>query len=156
MAHKSQKAFWHLVARLVGLTGGLAVVVGYVVWREADEELGREIMLGGAGAVALALLVELAGLVLLASSRRGAVGSNVVLQVLLAAALVAGVNLFSFFHYQRFDWTAKHEFTLDPALRAELSKLRGETTIVVYKRQTSVSPQGQADHYAAAADRKII
>src|SRR5262249_11997336 len=105
-----------------------------------------------------ALLVELAALVRLATSRRGAVGSNVLLQVLLATIILGGVNVFSFMHYQRFDWTSKREFTLDDTLRAELSKLSSDepTTIVVYRRQTSIGPQGKADPYAVAADKKII
>src|SRR5262245_1206569 len=158
MARKSYLVFWHLISRLIGLTGALAAAIGLVLWLVADEEIGRQIALGGGAAVALALLVELAALVRLATSRRGAVGSNVLLQVVLATLILGGVNVFSFLHYQRFDWTSKREFTLDEKLRAELSKLSGEepTTIVVYRRQTSIGPQGKADPYAVAADKKII
>src|SRR5207253_6772267 len=52
--------------------------------------------------------------------------------------------------------TNKREFTLDEKLRAELSKLTGETTIIVHRRQASIGPQGRADPYAVAADKKII
>lgn len=156
MGKNSWKTFGHLLARLIGLTGLVVAIAGLVIWHEADEELGQMLTYIGGGMAAFGLLVELIAVVALLLSRRGAMGSNVLVQVLIATLLLAGVNVFSFLHYQRFDWTRNREFTLDDKLRAELSKLRGETTIVVFQRHGSLGQQGKPDHYDAAADRKIV
>ena len=71
----------------------------------------------------LALLFELltidleharSGVALLASMR---------LSNPLAAALIVGLNWFSFQHYARFDWTRHHQFTLPKRIQDQLKEL---------------------------------
>jgi hypothetical protein len=169
---------WHLLLRLVGLTGLMVAIVGLVLvavdreipsessesatvtlpWMSISlKELGEYLTIGGAILAALALLVELRlGLGLIAG-RRGAFGSNVLIQTALAAALVVGVNYFSFSHYLRFDWTRDHHFTLPEKVRQDLTNLRGETTIVVYQLHKSFGQlANKPDMYDYAAERKVV
>src|SRR5205085_363675 len=102
---------------------------------------------------------EVKGLVGAVMSQRGAMGSNVALQIVLAVALLAGINAFSFWHYQRFDLTSDHLFTIDSNIRHDLEQLRGDTDIVVYLRYTSSLGQATDNklaHFQAAAQRKIV
>src|SRR5438128_12601641 len=93
----------HFLIRLVGLTGLFVAGVGLVLTVVAWQELGRQLALGGGAAALLALLLELIGMVRLTAGRRSVFGTNVVLQVVLAGALLVGLNAFSFFHYVRLD-----------------------------------------------------
>ncbi|HEV3146773.1 MAG TPA: hypothetical protein VGZ47_23000, partial [Gemmataceae bacterium] len=93
------------------------------------------------GAVALVVLVvEMATGMRQAAGRRSAAGSMVLLQVALATALLVGVNVFSVFHYQRWDTTREKEFSRTKTgkagsdLAAQLQNLRGETTVIIYQR----------------------
>src|SRR5262245_30462588 len=113
----SAKSVSHFLVRFLGLTGLMVAIVGLVLWQVAEEPLGEIITYCGAALFGLYVLVDLAVFVRLSFSRRGAMGFNVGLQVLLAAALFVGVNVFSFFHHVRWDWTSNGEFTLDPQLR---------------------------------------
>jgi hypothetical protein len=146
--------------RLAGLTGLMAVIVGLVLWLAIGvEEEGRTVTLVGAALLGLSVLVELKGVLGAVLSQRGAMGSNVALQVVLALALLAGINAFSFLHYQRFDWTSDRLFTIDKNIRHDLEQLRGETDIVVYLRYTSSLGQATDNklaHFQAAAQRKIV
>jgi hypothetical protein len=142
------------------LTGLLALIVGVVLVAEVPEPKVRDgalltVKIGG-GVAAVGLLFELLFARALLGSRRGAVGSNVMLQVLLAAGLLALVNVYSFNHYLRFDWTRDRQFTIKPELRDQLSKLRGETKIVVFLKHRSFGQTGDQDNYDAAAERKIV
>src|SRR5262249_51295414 len=113
----------------------------------------------GAALLVTAGLVELQGLMGAVMSQRGAMGSNVALQVLLALVLLVGINVFSFWHYQRFDWTSDRLFTIDKGIRQDLEQLRGDTKIVVYLRYTSSLGQATDNklaHFQAAAQRKIV
>jgi hypothetical protein len=159
----------HFLIRLLGLTGLLAAGVGLVVASVtrgeggpvvADltwERLGEYAALGGGALVALAVLVEvLTGLPQLVG-RRGAFGTNVVLQVLLAVVLLLGVNVYSFFHYRRYDWTRDHLFTIPTDIRDQLSWLQGDATIVVYQPyMTAGQAAAKPDHYNSAAERKVV
>src|SRR6516165_9804756 len=98
MAIRFDRNFWHLLTRLAGLTGAMAAVVGLVLMNVYDEEVGLIVTAGGAGLAGLALLVELAALLRVALSNRGAVGTNVLLQIVLASAILVGVNVFSFYN----------------------------------------------------------
>src|SRR5947209_5482754 len=103
------------------------------------------------------LLFEVRGLVRLARSRRAALGSNVLLQVALAAVLLVGINAFSFEHHLRLDWTRDRIFTIPAALQRDLGRLRGETRIVLYQPHTSFGQlAAKPDNYDAAAERKIV
>src|ERR1700722_3807407 len=115
---KSSSSMWHLLSRLAGLTGLMAALVGLAVWKSLGEEfIGLTILIAGGCVVALAMLVELRGLTRLVGSRRGAVGFNVLLQIVLAIGLLAAINYLSFEHYQRFDWTTAKMFTIDQGIR---------------------------------------
>jgi hypothetical protein len=90
-------------------------------------------------------------------SRRGAVGGNAAGQIVLAALLLVGVNLFSYFHYLRFDWTRDRQFTLPDDLRSQLAQLRDETRILICLRDTPFNPQAtRRDNYDTAAERQIV
>lgn len=160
----------HMLVRLAGLTGLLAVVVG-IFWKllfgseawagepnRPNPEVGMIIALAGGGAVALALVFELRAAWRFFFSGRGAMGSNVLVQVILAMLIVSGLNVFSFLHYQRFDWTENKAFTLKKELREQLGRLRAETDIVVFVRHSAASLSGESkqDNYDAAAERKIV
>jgi hypothetical protein len=163
LSRQGQAPAWHVAVRLAGLTGLVAVAVGLVIFAATEDEVGLIVAGAGGALAALALLVELKAALALVLSRRGAAGSSVALQVLLAAALLAGVNAFSFLHYARFDWTRDREFTLEedptvtPAMRRGLRQLRGETRIVVYQRHAAFGQEsGRQDSYSAAAERQIV
>src|SRR6202035_3033924 len=98
--------------------------------------IGAYLLTGGAAAVALALLVE--GLVVLfgVAGRRSAFGFNAVVQAAMAAALLVGINWWSFDNPLRFDCTRERLFTLPADLRDRLRELdaKGKTTVVVYQR----------------------
>jgi hypothetical protein len=151
------KSGWHLIVRVLGATGLLVAGVGLNAYAATGKEWGLELAIGGAVAVALALLVEVRGIVALAFSRRGALGFNVFLQILLAAALLAGVNAFAFSFYHRFDLTRDQEFTIPQDIQEQLSKLSGETRIVLFQRHTSFGQLAdKQDNYDAAAERQIV
>jgi hypothetical protein len=123
------------------------------------------VVIGGAFAL-LALLVELLVLLRLAAVRRGAVRLNAVVQVGLAAALLVGVNVYSFLHYERFDWTrpnaaGEKQFTLPAKVQEQLRELRGETTVIVYQRHKMFGTMtdnrdDKPDQYDSAAERKVV
>ncbi len=157
MASNNGGTLGHFLARLAGLTGLVVAVTGLIVWLETDDSLGLILTCIGLGAFLVGAAVEIAARVGAALSSRGAVGGNVLAQLLLAALLLVGINVFSFNHYFRCDWTEKGEFTLKKTLQEELSKLRGETiTIVVLQKHSVFGQQGTQDHYDAAAERKIV
>jgi hypothetical protein len=153
--NKSHWTLLHLICRLAGLTGLAVGVVGLVLRQEYDAEIGTMVALVGGGLLAIPLLVEIVLICRTALSARGAMGGNVALQVVLAMALLVGINVFSFNNYERFDWTQNREFTLDPHLRDEVAKLTADTTIVVVQRHAAFGQQSRQDNYDAAADRKI-
>jgi hypothetical protein len=148
---------WHFVVRLVALTGLLAAGVGLVLTAVQEQQLGR-LLIGAGGLLALlGLLVEIRQGVRLVAGRRGAFGLNVAMQIALAAILLIGVNLFSFSHYLRWDWTRNRYFTLSSDVRERMSQLRGETTIVVYQRHKTFGQLAdKPDVYDYAAERKVV
>jgi hypothetical protein len=171
----------HVFLRFAGLTGLLAAGVGlflaaqafdlrlWPAWRSALENLfsGRTpdtllavalgLLLGGGLLALLALIVESVAALRVVAGRREAFGGNVAVQVLLAAVLLAGVNVFSFRHYLRFDWTRDRLFTLSPETRDQLRQLQGETTIVVYQRHKTFGQfSDKPDAYDYAAERKVV
>ncbi len=112
---------------------------------------------GGLAAALLALLVELVGGLFFAAGRRSAFSLNAVVQAALAAVLLVGVNWWSFSHYDRLDWTRDAQFTLPAELQAELRRLRGDTTILVYLMHKPTGPlSDKVDAYEDAAGRKIV
>ncbi|HEV2946509.1 MAG TPA: hypothetical protein VGX70_03985 [Gemmataceae bacterium] len=170
---------WRFLIRLLGLTGMLAAGVGLVLlvglagaghgislhWTDLApnlQSLGMKdlavglVLLGGFLAV-LALVVEIKVGINAIAGQRGAFGFNVILQILLAVVLLAGLNAFSFHHYLRFDWTRDREFTLSSELRTRLSELRDKTKIIVLERHVALGQLGdKPDNYDSAAERKVV
>jgi hypothetical protein len=177
----------HALVRFLGLTGLLAAGVGLGMallddllpsWeaaRATAEETVRGVIegrpgdlalritvglvLGGALAALLALLVEVAVVLRLAAGRRSAFGGNVLLQVALAAALLVGVNLYANRegNYRRFDLTRDRQFTLPADVQGQLRRLQAETKIVVYQRHKTFGwLADKPDRFDYAAERKVV
>ncbi|MGL4550013.1 MAG: hypothetical protein ACRC33_02400 [Gemmataceae bacterium] len=178
MAVNNRELIWsrlHFATRLLGLAGAVAALVAVVL---ADEKtfdglkghfayqrlqapaVPTEVVLlyAGAGLAALALLVELVALLRVTAGRRNALGLSAFVQVVLAAALLVGVNVWSFQHPTRVDLTRKEDFTLPEEVRAQLDKLkaRGETTVVVYQCHKAFAGADKPDLYDSAAERKVV
>jgi hypothetical protein len=161
----------HFLIRFLGVTGLFVACVGLFLarlqnhllsWQAAADavrspDLSTWFVLGGAAAVIPALLVEIITGLWAASARRSLFGVNAVLQVVLAVALLVGVNFFAFEHPLRFDWTRSHEFTLPPVVQTDLRRLNDETTVVIYQRHKSAGDQAaRMDRYDFAAERKVV
>jgi hypothetical protein len=161
----------------MGLTGLLAVGVGLVLvalvlqgapiesWQSLTpnfpspgmKDVGVGLILIGGLLALIALLVEIKVGISAVAGQRGAFGFNVILQILLAVVLVAGLNAFSFHHYLRFDWTRDRQFTLSPDLRTKLAELRDKTKIIVLERHVALGQLGdKPDNYDSAAERKVV
>jgi hypothetical protein len=151
--------FLQFVVRFLGLNGLVAAAIGAVMWFALDyEEVGQIVVIAGGSAAALALLVELPGLLFATASHRGAAGINVVLQVSLASVLVIGGNYYSFYHHKRFDCTRDQVFTLDDKLQEKLAQLRGDTDIIIYLQHVSFGQRVdlRQDEYDQAAEKITI
>src|SRR5262245_29238728 len=113
----------HLLVRLLGLTGLAAAAVGLVIGLVENLQPGAFLpalkgepadpvpvtaawlLAGGSAAVLLLLLVEAIVALRMVAGRRSLFGGNASLQVAVAVALLVGVNVYSFQHYVRQDWT---------------------------------------------------
>jgi hypothetical protein len=114
------------------------------------------VVIGGALAL-FALLIEFLVLLRLAAGRRSAVRLNALVQIGLATVILVGVNLFSFWHPLRFDWTTSKQFTLPEGIERQLRQLNGETTVIVYERhRTFGTLTDKPDQYDSAAERKVV
>ncbi|MCZ2341047.1 MAG: hypothetical protein LC104_04530 [Bacteroidales bacterium] len=105
------------------------------------------------------LAVELLGGLFLVAGRKTVVGTNAVLQIALAVALLAVVNIYAFNHYTRFDLTRDAVFTLPPEQVEQLRKLRTDspTTVVVLQlHKTAGTLSERPDAYDYAAERKVV
>jgi hypothetical protein len=163
--------------RLMGLTGLLAAGVGLVLvalvlqgapvesWRSLTpnfqspgmKDVGVILILVGGFLAFIALLVEIKVGISAVAGQRGAFGFNVILQLMLAVVLLAGLNAFSFHHYLRFDWTRDRQFTLSPDLRTKLAELCDPTKIIVLERHVALGQLGdKPDNYDSAAERKVV
>jgi hypothetical protein len=152
----SNKSTGLFLVRLAGLTGLMGVIVGLVLWLAIGVlGAGLAVLLAGACLLAMAVIVELQGLLKAVLSQRGAVGFNVCAQIALALILLVEVNWFSFFHFQRFDWTSEKIFTIKKEIRDQLSQLRGETDIVVSLRFNSCGDQKPGPHKRLANQRLV-
>ncbi len=181
----------HLLLRLLGLTGLLVAVAGVVlahvqklltnpdgtlrdprlVLEEAMQDEGLKpvsayLFVAGVGALLIALLVEVAVAIRLTAARRSATRANAVLQAALAVALLAGLNVYSFFHYERIDTNrpdreGEKPFTLPAELTDQLKKLRGETSIVILQQERSTGSRDmqasrKSKAYQKAADAVVV
>jgi hypothetical protein len=182
---KASRQTWsriHFLIRFLGLTGlicigggaALAFLQGNLSWELlTDWNWLRPILLGetgdlatlltmwflvgGAGAAALALLVELLLIAGAVAGRRRAIGLNAALQMALAIVLLVGVNVYSYRHYRRDDWTLHHLFTLPKDIQQQLGQLKDETTIIVYQRHKTFGLlSDKPDAYDYGAERKLV
>src|SRR5262249_3945668 len=138
---RTTMARFHVILRFLALTGVIVGVAAAIIcvgeiptWdREtitaaAEHKRGDLVLYalyafaGGMGLALVVFLIDLVVGVFSAAGRRSALGMSVVVQVALAAALVVGVNVFSFKHYSRCDLTREHVFTMNPETVAELKK----------------------------------
>ena len=97
------------------------------------------LLLGGISAALLAVVVEFLVGLRVAAGRRSVAGFNNLVQVGMALLLLIGVNVYSFRHYLRFDWTTDYRFTLPVDIQSNLHRLQGETTIIVYQQHKTFS-----------------
>jgi hypothetical protein len=165
----------HFLLRFIGLVGLMTAIGGWFVWGvlKSDqfdaEEYGMYAIQGGLGAVAFALLFELAGFFRMVFSNRGAFGINAMLQVVLMLALVVGANYYAFHNFKRFDLTEDQIFTLDEKIHLQLANLRGDTDIIIFQNHRSFGhrakdesdkdaqrAKNQQEKIDFAAQRKII
>jgi hypothetical protein len=180
MAVKSRNSIWHtihLLARLAGVTAITAALCGCFIWGVLDkfefgpyeygeqsigpytgEQIGLVVICVCGAVVGLALLFEVRGIVQGVASHRGLFGFNVLVQIVLAIALVVGGNIYSFEHYRRFDLTQSHIFTLDDPIQEQLKQLRGDTDIIVVQKHVSFGQRSrnEQDEYDFAAQAKIV
>jgi hypothetical protein len=184
MAKRSRNIWsrFHFLIRFLGLTGlicaGVAITLAYLGGSLEWDKLTRWdylqpmlmgqsgdlatlmtfwFLVGGAGLTALALLVEVLVMLGAVAGRRSAFGLNAAIQMILAAALLAGANVYSYYHYHRADWTWRHQFTLPESIQEQLAKLKGETTIIVYQRHKTFGLlNDKPDAYDYAAERKVV
>jgi hypothetical protein len=188
LTHKSPSRWWSRLHSLVLFTlltgllvGGVGAVLALFEGQLTLENLqqvyanvraGQELppllwpFVAGTAAVVVTLLFEALVFLRLVAGRRSAFGLNAAVQIALALLLLVGVNVFSFFHYARLDWTSAAfgwaqrqppQFTLPEDVRTQLGRLRGETKIVVYQRHKTfgtLSDKPDARDYAA--ERKVV
>jgi hypothetical protein len=124
---------------------------------ELGVRIAVTLLLAGLALALFALLLELLIGLFFVAGRRSVFGINAFLQIALAAALLVGVNVYSYRHYLRYDWTSAHQFTLPEDIRGQLAQLQGETTIVVYQRHKTFGQlTDKPDAYDYAAERKVV
>jgi hypothetical protein len=149
MAMTTRSSIWqqvHFCARLVGLCGLTAALVGAFIWVILEDEYhGVRVIGAGLIAVAVALIFETRTIAQLLTSRRGAFGINVLVQIVLALAIVGGANYYSLYNYKRFDLTQDQIFTLDENIRKQLAQMRGDTEIIVYQKYVTFGQRGESD-----------
>lgn len=170
---RRSSSFWnvlHFLVRFVGITGVATVLAGWFIYSVLKNEFaGTLVIASSLAAVAVAVLFEARDIAGLASSRRGAFGLNVLLQIAGAIVLVGGVNAFSYLNFKRFDLTRERVFTLDKAIHAQLAQMRGDTEIIIFQKNRSLAQRGkdeqdklsqrarnEQEKIDLAAQRKII
>ena len=172
----------HFLLRFAGLTGlvcagigvSLAFLADILSWDQLSNvpyvrstltgetgdlttRLAMCFLVGGTALALLATLVEILASLRLVTGRRSAFGLNATIQAGLALALLIGINLYSYRHYERRDWTKDKQFTLPQKIQEELSQLKDPTTIVVYQlHKTFGHLPGKPDAYDHAATRKGV
>jgi hypothetical protein len=116
-------------------------------------------LLGGVAAALLALIVELLAVVFFTATRRSAFGVNALIQGALAAVLLVGINVWSFFHYEHIDCTRDHIYTLPAEDRSNLAQLdpKSQTTVIVYEMHKTFGKfTEKPDRFDYAAERKVV
>ena len=149
----------HFWVRIAGLLGLLIAIAGLALCMRAGIRVGIVPVAVGTALALTVLALELATIAAVSGKgmRSGAVRGNAVGQSALAALLLLAINVFSFTHYLRLDWTRDHQFTLPADVREQLAQLRTETRIVVFLPHTPINPQAtHPDNYDAAAEAQIV
>ncbi|MFO0826334.1 MAG: hypothetical protein U0792_24980, partial [Gemmataceae bacterium] len=171
---------FRLLLRFVGLTGFLAAVVGAALfasafpsppqWTVANLQAAADGNHGpfakaaaltlaiGTVAVAVSLVVELLGGIVLVAGRRTAAHASMTISTVAAVALLFFVNAYSFTHHQRTDFTRDQQFTLPPELAAKLRTLRPEsptTIVVLQKHRIFGSLSDDRDSFTRGAEEKV-
>src|SRR5205807_2496969 len=95
-------------------------------------EWGVILLVGGVAAALIALIVEVFAVARHTAGRRSATAFVALAQIGIAGLLLVVVNIWSYDHPLRFDWTLNQQFTFSPEIQERLNNLQGETTIVVY------------------------
>ncbi len=177
---------FHFLLRVIGLTGLVLLVGGLAMAhlegrlvsldqlrafaeefkrnaaRTQYEQIAQWLIVIGGGAVLLGLLFEAIVVLGYTAKKRSVFGFNVVVQVLLALAVLVGINYYSFEHYTRVDCTrpgesGQRKFTLPEEVRTQLKQLRGDTTIVVVQqRRKAFDGNDEMEDYEAAAENVVI
>ncbi len=171
---------FRLLIRVLGLTGVLAAVVGAALFASAfpamtqwtPENLRSSVdgnhggfakaaaltFAIGLGAIAIALVVEAIGGLLLVTGRRTMANASATIATCAAVALLVFVNAYSFTHHSRYDVTRVQQFTLPPELAAKLRTLRPEsptTIIVLQKHRIFGSLSDDRDSFTKGAEAKV-
>lgn len=94
-------------------------------------QVGMWLIFIGLGMIFLWVITELILGLLVAATRRSAVRGNAGLQIILALAIVVGINFFAFSYSRKFDLTRDGKFSLPKNTVEELRQLQSKTTIVV-------------------------
>jgi len=168
----------HFVLRLLGLFGLLAAYAGFMIAVPqartqlfgliGDPDKLQQIVAGFdpnvqiallvcLGFAALAVLVEIAVGLYTTAGRRNALGFNAVFQIVLATALLVGVNVWSYDHYRLYDWTRQQHFTLPAEVREQLAQLdaNSETDILLYLPRRGSGTE-KPDPFDVEAERKTV
>ncbi len=154
---RSGQVLMHFLARFAGLTSLLLSVAALVVWFLTGSFLWLTVAFITAVVVLLAMIIEVRLAAKSVMSRRGALGSTVALQTVLAISLLLLINLFSYSHHIRWDLTRERLFTMSPSIQAKLAKLRDDTTIVLHLRHVTFGQRTEKmDNFDAAAERKVV
>jgi len=171
---------FRFLVRVIGLTGVLAAVVGMALfasafpsakqWTVETLQVSADGQHGpfaksaamtfaiGLGAVAIAMVVEVIGGVLLVTGRRTVANTSATVATIAAVALLFFVNAYSFTHHTRHDFTRSQQFTLPADLASKLRSLRPEsptTIIVLQKHRIFGSLSDDRDSFTKGAEEKV-
>jgi hypothetical protein len=184
--HTTWGTRFRFLSRAIGLTGALALAVGVAMAFADDPQPGttgamRQRLddvvsnaLNGTGtqygrvagylvgiglvAVVAALAVELLGALFLVTGRRTAAGTSATIATAAVVALLVLVNVYSFNHHRRYDFTRDRQFTLPPDLAKKLRTLRSEsptTVVVLQKHRIFGTLTDDRDAFTKAAEEKV-
>ncbi len=121
-------------------------------------QAGTYMLVGGLGALALAVAFELLGALVTGVGRRTAASTSATIGATAAVALLLVVNAYSFTHFQRFDCTRDKRFTLPPELAEQLGTMRASaptTIVVLQKHKMFGNLRAERDSYTKAAEEVV-
>jgi hypothetical protein len=135
---------------------------------EGDRIIALMVLIGAA-AILLYLLIEAIIVAALVAGRRSALGFNATFQIVLVLVLFVCVNVWSFWHPVRYDWTRERQFTLPADVVRGLQRLDPQeegadekstdrrTTVIVYLRHRTFGTLSDSlDQYDNAAQLKVV